>query len=172
MAAFVLNTTEDVYYAGVSQFTLTNKSSGAIQWEWDFGNGDTSMAFEPQYQYQSPGVYTITMVARNGYGCTDTANAILDVRVPEDIYVPNAFTPNGDATNDYFSVAERNIVNLKVFIYDRWGEQIYTSDRVNFAWDGNYRGEPAKQDVYVYLIKATGYHGRTYDLKGTVTLVR
>lgn len=171
-AAFVLNTTTDVYYAGVSEFTLTNNSTGAIQYEWDFGNGDTSMDFEPQYQYVSPGVYTITMVARNSYGCTDTANAILDVRVPEDIYVPNAFTPNGDAANDYFSVAERNITALKVFIYNKWGAQIYSSNQVDFAWDGTFKGEPVQQDVYVYLIKATGFHGKTYDLKGTVTVVR
>ena len=94
------------------------------------------------------------------------------MRLPEDLYVPNAFTPNGDAVNDAFAVVERNIVNLRVAIYDRWGKQVYHSDRVDFAWDGTYGGAPAVQDVYVYLIKAEGFHGQVYDLKGTVTLVR
>jgi gliding motility-associated-like protein len=156
----------------MSDLTLTNNSVGAVTYAWDFGNGDNSTDFEPTYQYTKPGVYNITLISTNAWGCTDTSNSILDVRLPEDLYVPNAFTPNGDAINDYFSIAQRNITDLKVFIYDRWGEQVYKSDNVNFAWDGTYNGEPVKMDVYVYLIKAYGFHGKSYELRGTVTVVR
>ena len=170
-SAFTQTTATPVYYVG-SPLTFTNNSQGASTYMWDFGNGDLSSDFEPEYEYNSPGLQKITLVSTNQYGCSDTSNSILDVRLPEDLYVPNAFTPNGDAINDYFSVAERNITDLRVFIYNRWGQQVYKSDQVNFQWDGNFNGEPVKTDVYVYYIKASGYHGQAYDLRGTVTVVR
>jgi hypothetical protein len=98
-----------VYYVGGTDLTFNNQSQGASQYQWDFGNGDMSTDFEPDYSYGSPGLYKITLVSTNAYGCSDTSTSVLDVRLPEDLYVPNAFTPNGDAINDYFSIAERNI---------------------------------------------------------------
>jgi|GEM_PF-1126925 len=171
ISAFTQSMTTEVYYVG-SPLTFTNNSQGASQYMWDFGNGDLSTDFEPEYEYNSPGLQRITLVSTNQYGCSDTSNSILDVRLPEDLYVPNAFTPNGDAINDYFSIAERNITDLRVYIYNRWGQQVYKSDQVDFKWDGNFNGEPVKTDVYVYVIKASGFHGKGYDLRGTVTVVR
>jgi gliding motility-associated-like protein len=171
-SAFDFQSSSPVYYAGMSNLTFNNNSVGAVQYEWDFGNGDQSTDFEPQYNYLSPGLYHITLVSTNAYGCKDTSNSVLEVRLPEDLYVPNAFTPNGDAVNDYFTVAQRNITSFQIYIYDRWGEQVFRSNDVNFTWDGNFRGQPVKQDVYVWVIKAAGYHGKPYEMNGTVTVVR
>jgi gliding motility-associated-like protein len=161
-----------IYYATLSTLTLDNYSTGANQYSWNFGNGDTSSLFEPYYQYESPGDYTITLTVANQYGCVSIATAELEVKVPEQIYIPNAFTPNNDMLNDFFSVSAMNITSLQVAIFNRWGQSIYHSDSPSFKWDGTYNGNPAAEGVYVYSIDAIGFHGDKFQKTGTVTLVR
>jgi gliding motility-associated-like protein len=169
---FVSHVSPDFYFNNTSPFTLDNLSTGGIKYHWNFGNGDTSLVFEPSYQYNLPGQYTITLTVTNSYGCLDVMQGVIDIKVPEDIYIPNAFTPNGDHRNERFSVATKNITDLTVRIFDRWGAQIYYSNDKDFGWDGTYKGKDVIQDVYVYMIKATGYEGKNFDKVGTVTVVR
>jgi gliding motility-associated-like protein len=119
-----------------------------------------------------PGIYRVTLAVTNQYGCVDTAETNIVIKVPEHIYIPSAFSPNGDNKNDYFSVKAQNINAMSVMIYNRWGEQIYNSADPLFMWDGTYRGSPAQEEVYVYLIKAVGFHGKQIDVTGSVTLLR
>jgi gliding motility-associated-like protein len=172
IANFFLSYNTDVYYANMSELAITNQSLGANQYLWEFGNGDTSTLFQPAYEYTHPGIYNILLVATNQYGCRDTTVLPIDVRVPEDLYVPNAFTPDGDNNNDFFSVKSQNITDMNVIIFDRWGQEIYTSSDPSFKWDGTCKGKPVQQDVYVYLIKAKGFHGKRFDLAGSVTVLR
>jgi gliding motility-associated-like protein len=168
----MLSYNTDIYYANLSELSITNQSVGANQYLWAFGNGDTSSLFQPQYDYTSPAVYNILLIATNQYGCRDTAVLPLDVRVPQDIYVPNAFTPDGDNNNDYFSIKSQNVTDVNVTIFNRWGEEIFTSSDPAFKWDGTSHGKPVQQDVYVYVIKAIGFHGKHFDLAGAVTVLR
>jgi gliding motility-associated-like protein len=122
--------------------------------------------------YVLPDRYTITLVASNEFGCIDSTQQTLLVKVPENLYTPNAFTPNGDGINDYFSVGFRNLVEFKVLIVNRWGEIIYTSPDPSFKWDGTFKGELVQSDVYVYMIEARGYHGKRFSVSGNVTVLR
>ena len=90
-----------------------------------------------------------------------------------DFSVPNAFTPNGDGTNDSFCLQGWNecISSFDVVIFDRWGEKIYESHNPSFCWDGTYNGKLLSSDVFVYLIKAT-YKKTVINKKGNITLVR
>ena len=171
-ANFFVSFDSDIYYAGVSELGFTNQSSGAIHYLWQFGNGDTSSMFEPPYQYSQPGIYQVLLTATNQYGCRANALVPLEVKVPEEIFIPNAFTPDGDNNNDFFNVKSQNITGLNVSIFDRWGQEIYTSNDPSFKWDGTFKGRPVQQDVYVYMIKAQGYHGKQFDLSGSVTVLR
>lgn len=87
------------------------------------------------------------------------------------IYVPNAFTPNGDGLNDYFEVKAANIHTYKLEIFNQWGEMIYHSDNPKIHWDGTYMNKPCPADVYVYVIKYQG-NSSPKVLTGTVTLLK
>jgi gliding motility-associated-like protein len=171
-AGFNLSYNNDIYYANMSELYLTNTSSGATEYLWDFGNGDSSDLFQPNYEYVIPGTYTITLTTTNQWGCRDVTTFHIEVKLPEDIFVPSAFTPNGDNKNDFFSAKLNNVTELSVQIFNRWGERIFESNRPDFAWDGTMNGHKVQEDVYVYHIKATGYHGKDLSLIGSVTLAR
>lgn len=162
----------DPYYANISTLTLTNLSIGASSYLWNFDDGFTSSEFEPQYQYTTPGYYTISLVVTNQYGCRDVAVTNLEVKLPEDLYIPNAFTPNGDNKNDYFSVVAYNIDQFKINIFNRWGRIIYSSTDSQFKWDGTFNGTDVIDGVYVYTVEAEGLYGARFNLNGTVTVIK
>ena len=88
------------------------------------------------------------------------------------IFVPNAFTPNGDGENDVLYVRGLNIVNLKFAVYDRWGELVFETDDQDRGWDGTYKGREAGPAVFVYHLEADCGDGQSYFTKGNVTLIR
>ena len=114
--------------------------------------------------------YIFNVVDNNGCKNSDTMTVFLDAA----LYVPNAFTPNGDSYNDIFLAKGVEINTFEILIFDRWGEIIYTSDDLNAGWDGFYKGTIAKSDVYVWKITFTDYINPNIEQKmiGHVTLVR
>jgi gliding motility-associated-like protein len=113
---------------------------------------------------------TFTVTLTDSLGCTNTDDVTIFVN--SNIWVPNAFTPDGDGTNDYFYVKTFRIKELTWYIFDRWGEEIFKAESINSKWDGTYMENPAKQDVYVYKIYYTDIQGVSGYLYGTVTLLR
>jgi gliding motility-associated-like protein len=89
------------------------------------------------------------------------------------LYIPSAFTPDGDGVNDAFGVKGKNIVSLKMKIYNRWGELVYETQQLNDTWDGTYNGTPiTSTDVFVYTVSAISVDGNILpEENGTVTLV-
>ena len=113
------------------------------------------------------------------YGCSniDTVNVKLMEVVCGDpfIYIPNAFTPDGDGNNDYFKpLAPQSLLTDMYFaVFNRWGELVYESDNINDqGWDGTYKGEILAPDVFVFYFKATCLNQLQYEKKGNVTLIR
>ena len=100
------------------------------------------------------------------------------IKIDEDfmIYVPNAFSPNFDGTNDFFFAKGEGISDFKMYIFDRWGNRVFTSTDINDGWDGRINNrigvEALQHDVYVWKIdlKNVDHQGKTYT--GTVTLLR
>jgi gliding motility-associated-like protein len=88
------------------------------------------------------------------------------------IYVPNAFTPNGDGKNDQVHVHGESIQTMAFYIYDQWGELLFTSTNIQNGWDGTYKGSKEPVGVYVYFVQATMIDGRKVTKKGTITLLR
>jgi gliding motility-associated-like protein len=86
------------------------------------------------------------------------------------------FTPNGDGVNDlYFLQRSSNISKINASIYDRWGNKVYevTSESGQVEWDGNtMTGKQAPSGTYFYIITAQGKDGKTYDEKGSLSLIR
>ena len=88
------------------------------------------------------------------------------------IYVPNTFTPNNDGINDVFEIKGEYINNFNLWIFNRWGEQIYYTDTQNDFWDGTYMNEDCKIDVYVWKIEYLDARNNLGKLKGHVNLLR
>jgi gliding motility-associated-like protein len=171
-AEFTHNYESTPYYIGESTLQLTNTTTGGTSYLWTFGTGDTSNVFEPNIGFEESGTYLIQLFSFSTANCPDTAVKEIRVRNREHIYVPNAFTPNGDNVNDYFRMRTIHIEKVEVVILNRWGQKLFESNDVSFKWDGNFKGQAVEMGVYVYKIKAWGESGKDYNLIGTVTIYR
>ncbi|MEZ4924559.1 MAG: gliding motility-associated C-terminal domain-containing protein [Crocinitomicaceae bacterium] len=88
------------------------------------------------------------------------------------IYVPNAFSPNGDGENDKVFVRGQNLEKIEFKIFDRWGEKVFESNDQAVGWDGTFKGELLDPDVYVYHLTAVCVDGQETLIKGNITLLR
>jgi gliding motility-associated-like protein len=89
-----------------------------------------------------------------------------------EIFIPNAFTPNGDQSNDLMVVRGNTIRELLFRIYDRWGEKVFETTVPGEGWDGTYKGKKANPAVYVYYVEATCFGNEKFFKKGNITLIR
>jgi gliding motility-associated-like protein len=88
------------------------------------------------------------------------------------IYIPNAFSPNGDNENDVLYVRGELIASMIFRIFDRWGEMVFESRERNLGWDGTFRGRKLDPDVYDYYLEAECIDGENSIIKGNVTLLK
>jgi gliding motility-associated-like protein len=89
------------------------------------------------------------------------------------LYVPNAFTPNGDTKNDYFKPIALGIKSLDKFdVYNRWGQLVYSNTDLERGWDGTFGGRQQDPATFVWIAEATDYTGKKIKMKGTVVLIR
>lgn len=155
--------------------TIADSSIGATTWDWDFGDFSSSSSNPPlTHEYIDTGVYVITLITTTSYNCSDTTQQTVIIEPTFTIYIPNAFSPNGDGINDTFLIKGEFITEFKMLIYDRWGNVVYKTDDLNEWWDGTANGgnEKAQIDVYVYVIEATDIKSKKHTYRGTVTLLR
>ncbi|MCB0395644.1 MAG: gliding motility-associated C-terminal domain-containing protein [Flavobacteriales bacterium] len=153
---------------------FTDKSTNAVRWLWSFGDSLTDTIQNPVHEYADTGCYPVWLWMENQYGCIDsTMGTVCIVEVPT-LYIPNAFSPNGDGFNDLFMAKGIAIESFEMYVFDRWGNLIYQATDINQGWNGKVEGsqEPAQEDVYVWLVKATDIYGENRKLTGHVTLVR
>lgn len=154
--------------------TVTNLTTGADVWTWNFGDNQTdTIEFPDIHEYADTGTYTITLIASSLYGCTDTAFQTVVLEPDFLLYIPNAFTPNGDGVNDSFIAKGVYVTTFEMLIFDRWGDIIYKTDNMNMPWDGkvNNGSEAAQMDVYIYQINVVDFKMTKHTYRGTVTLV-
>lgn len=155
-------------------------SIGNIQgWEWDFASFGSSNEQHPLYQFPADsGTFPITLTVATDKSCTDDVTELLRVGSEFNMYVPNSFTPNGDAQNDVFAPRGMGIDpnEYRLEIYDRWGGIIFESSDLNQPWDGRVQGttKMAQNGIYIWKIVAIDItderENRTYT--GTVNLIR
>jgi gliding motility-associated-like protein len=92
--------------------------------------------------------------------------------VVSSLIVPNAFSPNGDGINDFFSPRDTNLSFYTCKIYNRWGNLVFETTNPNQFWDGNYNGGDCVDGTYFYLIEAVGLDDKKYLFKGFLMLAR
>ena len=100
-----------------------------------------------------PTTYCVNATDNNGCSDTKCMNVIIDRECGE-LFIPNAFSPNGDGSNDVLSVYinEHCVKKFSLLIYDRLGEKVFESDNINQTWDGTYNGKALDNAVFVYFL--------------------
>jgi gliding motility-associated-like protein len=116
--------------------------------------------------------YKIEATNRTTNECEHTQSNTVCITFSPTLYLPTAFSPNGDGINDIFEVKGSFHLSYEFVIYNRFGNLIFTSNNVQDSWDGNYKGSPAPEGVYTYRIKAVGFDGGVMQRNGTITLIR
>ncbi len=156
--------------------TFNNTSQLQDYINWDFAGKGNSFAEQPNFTFPDTGLYKITLYAFHKNGCIDTAMTLIDVEPIVTLQMPNAFTPNNDGLNDDFKGFGylSGLKDYKMTIWNRWGEEIYTTLDPTVGWNGekDNNGGLSPQGVYVYLVDYISPRGEKKNLKGHVTLVR
>jgi gliding motility-associated-like protein len=121
---------------------------------------------------------TFNVTVTNIYGCIATDNInILTFCKNSQVFVPNAFTPDGDGLNDVLMVRGKGIFVTSFRIFNRWGELVFQKTNFNpndkqYGWDGRVRGIPASPDVFVFTAEVICDNGVKYTYKGNTTLLK
>ncbi len=125
--------------------------------------------------FPQPGMYTITLRADKAGDSTQLISQTLKVMAMGDLF-PNAFTPNGDGVNDtYQPLFSCPVITTNFAIYNRWGDQVFSSTDPQAAWDGTINGELAPSDVYGWRLEYEALRDnqrQTITEKGEVNLLR
>ncbi len=154
---------DDFYMCEGENAVLQNQKSVPSDARYLWSTGDTV----PEIIVSEFGIYTLTIQSANCY-----ESSTIEVENCPLIYVPNAFTPNKDGVNETWGAEGVGIREFELFIFNRWGEMIYTTQDFYAWWDGTYMNRNCQQDVYVYKIIYRGITGPQKELVGTVTLYR
>lgn len=121
------------------------------------------------YTIKSPGKVIAFYSDQYCQGTSDTME-ILRLKLPSKLFMPNAFSPNDDAVNDAFYPVFENVSSYRLQIYNRWGELLYSE--TDKSWDGYYKGELVKEDVYVFLLEYMDCNEVYRFLNGTFTVLK
>ena len=130
--------------------------------------------FNPVASPEETTMYQVTVSDDNG--CVETREVEIVVVVGECeepyLYFPNAFSPNGDGSNDRLRLRAFNATDVHFVIYNRWGEKVFEAFSQEDEWDGTHRGEPVCSDVYGYYLEVVCRDGESFFKKGNVTVLK
>jgi gliding motility-associated-like protein len=171
IAAFTVDPDTVSVLSPLVQFT--DLSSGGVECWYEFGDGGSSDEWNPSYAYTDGGRFAVIQTITNEFGCVDSAVAVVIVEGFV-FYVPNAFTPNEDGTNDVFIPVTFGIKDYHFQIYNRWGELIFESYDRTEAWDGkrSENAEISQDGVYIWKARIEDNFSIPHEYVGHFTLFR
>jgi len=159
----------DSYDPNIVRFE--NESQRALTYTWIFSDGGTSDADHPEYRYESLDEAAVKLVAEDRYGCRDSIETELDI--PLNLFIPNAFTPDGDRKNELWQPLGYGFKTLEYTIYDRWGQPVFSCALPDCrGWDGTLNGRDVPEGTYAYIITVMPVNGRKKEVTGSVTVMR
>ncbi len=172
VAAFTTTPKEASMYEPTIKFI--DESEDATMWDWDLGDKTSSTDQNLSHTYADTGTFVITQIAINQYGCGDTIQHSIRINGEPTIFIPNAFTPDGNGLNDIFLPKMYGVREFNMSIYDRFGNLIFTSVDTEIGWNGkvNGSGETVKDDVYIYKIYVRDLLGNPKTYKGKVVVIK
>jgi len=152
-------------------YDISSSEIDTIVWTPSICDGCESIDVQPT----ETTTYSVEVVDING--CVQIANATVAVRIGRDVYIPNAFSPNGDGRNDIFSIYSDDLLNVnEIGVFDRWGNNVFKRENLapdgSEGWNGTFRGEAMNPGVFTYFARVTFLNGREEILSGSVTLLK
>lgn len=179
---FPATTTEDVVFTATAKEPVVYQSWQFVGGEWAVsdtayvaGGTDTTMDSQPRRRYNQYGKYPVLLISQTEFGCVDSILKVVDVIDVMNVFIPDAFTPNGDGVNDEFSLVGQglNADGFLFYIFNRKGQLIFSTTDINERWDGTHNGRPCQDGIYTYKIKAVGMNGEgRKEYVGRVALIR
>ncbi len=150
---------------------LTAEGDPNCEYIWSTGDTGQSIEVSPEEDM----TYTVTKI--DASGCSSTSDPFtLPVMPPlcdeSDVFIPNAFSPNGDNVNDVLFVRSKFIQEMELLIQDRWGEEVFESNDQSVGWDGTFKGKELAPDVYTYCLKVTCINDAEYIKVGNVSILK
>ncbi|MCB0547482.1 MAG: gliding motility-associated C-terminal domain-containing protein [Phaeodactylibacter sp.] len=163
---------DTLFGPGLVQLEATLDPDYSYFWQPAAGLNNISI-YNPTIRVDSTVVLTVEVTDKEG--CRNAVElrvvVLSECREPF-IFVPNAFTPNGDNLNDLLFVEGNTIDELYFAIYNRWGEKVFETDDQSIGWDGTYKGKELSPDAFGYYLEARCFNGDTYFKKGNISLIR
>lgn len=159
---------------GVRLINLTPKLKG-YQYIWDFGDASGSDEYQPHtYYFEKSGDYYIHLnVIKSTSSCYEESGQWVRVAPSYQFYAPKSFTPNGDGLNDTFNPYVIGHEDYELYIFDRWGRQVFYSSRLDLVWDGTSGSKPLNAGLYVYVAYVSEYlTGNRFKESGTINIFR
>jgi gliding motility-associated-like protein len=158
-------------------------SQSVLSYEWSGGpllgcaGPDSLNCYDPRLAPQESTAYAVRVTDANG--CTAEDRIQVFVAKKRKVFIPNAFSPNGDGVNDLFTIyAGNDVARIKSFsVFNRWGESVhqvfdFTPNDPDYGWTGRYRGQPLNAGVFVYYVEIEFIDGEIILYKGDVVLMR
>ena len=171
VSAFSLTPTQTTIFDPI--IFIKSKASDAIHYSYSFGDGTSDEFANGYHIYQDPGNYVITQYVTNGYECTDSSSQVVTILPEYRFWIPDAFSPDGNDVNEIFMPIAFGIDHYQFEIFDRWGRLIFKTSDPHEGWNGMYKGEVCKQDVYVWRIEFRNVVDGRHELRcGHVTLIK
>lgn len=149
----------------------------ATSYAWDFAGLGGSTLPDPDFTFpdDTGRSYPVQLVVRNMLGCPDSTIRLVNVDDVLLVYIPTAFSPDGDGINEVLHVLGNDIADSDFHfrIYDRWGHLVFETKDRHAGWDGRYKGKVVKNGVYVWMLHIKSkYSGVNHDLRGHVSVIR
>jgi gliding motility-associated-like protein len=152
--------------------TFQNTTLNGDYYQWYFGDGNTSNLVNPNNTYDLPGTYQILLIATDQKGCIDSIQKPITIEDEYYVYVPNAFTPDGERFNTYFCISTIGVKSGEILIFNRWGELVFESKDLNFQWDGTYNGTLIQDGTLSWKLNYTTNSGRSKKITGHITILK
>lgn len=154
-------------------FYFSDQSTDSQQHYYYFTDGTLTAERFVWHSFVESGYHYPYQVVINQYGCPDTSYQQIYVIPFTTIFVPNAFTPNGDGNNEVWRPVVYDTEAYEIWVFDRWGQVILNSTDELASWDGTMNGKPSPIGTYTYFIKYIDHDtGLPYEITGHFNLVR
>ncbi|MFT5054185.1 MAG: gliding motility-associated-like protein, partial [Oceanospirillaceae bacterium] len=172
-ADFSPSSSQTGLYNAFIEFT-DRSDAGVTDWYWEFTDGASSVEQNPTHLFSDTGLFMVTLEVTNAFNCLDTAIHPVEITPEFSFWIPNAFTPDNDSLNNFFSGEGMGINwdEYQMQIFNRWGMLIYSTSDIKKPWDGTYKGKPAEVAGYSYHIRLEEVSGFKRRYTGYFTLVR
>lgn len=156
---------------------ISNSEGNINNWNWNFGNGQTSTEKQPPVQYYSLSAFqngvTVTLAVKDTVGCTDTTTFSLQAVNNCLVAVPSAFSPNNDGVNDFlYPLNAYKPEKIQFRVYNRLGQLMFQTNNREGRWNGDFGGKPQPPGAYIWTLEYNDISNRRIRQKGTVMLLR